>query len=140
MLCINTISRNTCFPSFGSALVQNINSSGRDNFTKVTVNIAVEVATVKVNEDILYPSIQQDNQTERNESWIYDVGSTIFLPWISLSKYIVNPFINIALKYVIATVRDFLPKCPLTTVRSLFSADELQIVRGEVFSDYHIGI
>ena len=33
--------------------------------------------------------------------------------------------------YVIDNVRSFLPKCPLTTVRSRFSADELQIVRGE---------
>ena len=32
--------------------------------------------------------------------------------------------------YVIDTERVFLPKCPLTTVRSRFSADELQIVRG----------
>jgi len=34
-------------------------------------------------------------------------------------------------KYVIDTVRVFLPKCPLTTVGNRFSADELQIVRGE---------
>jgi len=33
--------------------------------------------------------------------------------------------------YVIDTVRVFLPKCPLTTVRSCFSADKLQDVRGE---------
>jgi len=33
--------------------------------------------------------------------------------------------------YVIDTVQVFLPKCPLITVRSRFSADELQIVRGE---------
>ena len=33
--------------------------------------------------------------------------------------------------YVIDTVQDFLPKCPLTTVRSRFSTDKLQIVRGE---------
>ena len=33
--------------------------------------------------------------------------------------------------YVLDTVRVFLPKCPLTTVRSRFSADELQLVRGE---------
>ena len=32
---------------------------------------------------------------------------------------------------VIDTVRVFLPKCPLTTVRSRFSVVELQIVRGE---------
>ena len=33
---------------------------------------------------------------------------------------------------VIDTVRIFLPKCPLTTVRSrVISADELHIVRGE---------
>ena len=35
------------------------------------------------------------------------------------------------LAFVIDTVRVFLPKCPLTTIRSRFSADELQIVRGE---------
>jgi len=29
--------------------------------------------------------------------------------------------------YVIDTVRVFLPKCPLTTVRSWFSADEQQM-------------
>ena len=29
----------------------------------------------------------------------------------------------------IDTVRVFLPKCPLSTVRSRFSADELQLVR-----------
>ena len=33
--------------------------------------------------------------------------------------------------YVIYTVRVFLPKCPLETVRSRFRADELQIVRRE---------
>jgi len=33
--------------------------------------------------------------------------------------------------YVIDTVRVFIPKCPLTTIGSRFSADELQIVRGE---------
>jgi len=33
--------------------------------------------------------------------------------------------------YVIYTVRVVLPKCPLTTVRSRFIADELQIVRDE---------
>jgi len=33
--------------------------------------------------------------------------------------------------YVIDTVRVFLPMCPLTTVRSRFSTDELHIVRGE---------
>jgi len=33
--------------------------------------------------------------------------------------------------YVIDTKRVFLPKCPLTTVRSHFSADDLQIIRGE---------
>jgi len=31
----------------------------------------------------------------------------------------------------IYTVRVFLPKCPLTTVRGLFSAGELHIIRGE---------
>jgi len=34
-------------------------------------------------------------------------------------------------KFVIYTVRVFLPKCPLTTVRRRFSADEIQIVRDE---------
>jgi len=33
--------------------------------------------------------------------------------------------------YVIDTVQVFHPKCPLTTARRRFSADELQIVRGE---------
>ena len=33
--------------------------------------------------------------------------------------------------YVIDTGRVFLPECPFTTIRSRFSADELQIVRGE---------
>jgi len=33
--------------------------------------------------------------------------------------------------YVIDTVRVFLPTCPLTTVRSRFNADKLQIVRGQ---------
>ena len=33
--------------------------------------------------------------------------------------------------YVIDTVQFFLAKCPLTTVGSRFSADKLQIVRGE---------
>ena len=37
------------------------------------------------------------------------------------------------LKHVLDTVRVFLPKCPLTTVRSSLSADELHIVRGEAF-------
>ena len=32
---------------------------------------------------------------------------------------------------IIYTARVFLPKCPLTTVRRRFSADDLQIVRGE---------
>ena len=38
--------------------------------------------------------------------------------------------------YIINTVRVCLPKCPLTTVRSRFSADELQIVRGEASMIY----
>jgi len=33
--------------------------------------------------------------------------------------------------YVIDTVQVFLPNCPLTTVRSLLSVDELHIVRDE---------
>ena len=33
--------------------------------------------------------------------------------------------------YVIDNVRVFLPNCPLTTVRSLLSVDELHIVRDE---------
>jgi len=36
--------------------------------------------------------------------------------------------------YVINTVGVFHPKCPLTTVRSRFSAEELQIVRVEAES------
>jgi len=32
---------------------------------------------------------------------------------------------------VIDTVQVYLPQCPLTTVRSRYSADELQIVRAE---------
>ena len=32
---------------------------------------------------------------------------------------------------VIDTTLVFLPKCPLTTIRNLFSADKLQIVWGE---------
>jgi len=39
--------------------------------------------------------------------------------------------IELPLLQVIDNVRVFLPKCPLTTVRSRFSVDELQIVRGE---------
>ena len=35
-------------------------------------------------------------------------------------------------QYVIYIVRVFLPNCRLTAVRSRFSADEIQIVRGEV--------
>ena len=43
-------------------------------------------------------------------------------------KQKITPFKQI---WVIDTVRVFLQKCPLTTVRSRFSADELQLVRGE---------
>jgi len=39
-----------------------------------------------------------------------------------------------SVSYIIDTVREFLPKCSLTTVRSRFSADQLQIVRGEAKS------
>ena len=48
-------------------------------------------------------------------------GSFLF---IHLLIYIYNLF-------VIDTVQVFLPKCPLTTVRSRFSADELQIIWSE---------
>ena len=68
--------------------MQNVRSSSRDNITIVTVNIAVEVATVKVNEDIFYPRAQQDkgNQTDNNANWIYALESTIFLPWVALGS------------------------------------------------------
>ena len=41
---------------------------------------------------------------------------------------------------VIDIVGVFLPKCPLTTVRSRFSADELQLVRGEAYEYVHVDI
>ena len=38
---------------------------------------------------------------------------------------------TMVINYVIDTIQVFLPKYPLTTVRSCFSADKLQIVRGK---------
>ena len=52
-----------------------------------------------------------------------------YIPVYSLI-YVENRTCAIML-YVIDTVRVFLPKCPLITVRNRFSADELQIVRVE---------
>jgi len=49
-----------------------------------------------------------------------------------------NYTLHYQIHLVIDTVRVFLPKCPLTTVRSRFSADELQIVWGE--AEGHHGV
>ena len=45
--------------------------------------------------------------------------------------YTANIYLLPRQRYVLDTVRVLLPKCLLTIVRSRFSADELQIVRGE---------
>ena len=45
--------------------------------------------------------------------------------------YTANIYLLPRQRYVLYTVRVLLPKCPLTTVRSRFSADKLQIIRGE---------
>ena len=56
------------------------------------------------------------------------------IPKVWLWKMVVGHILSWAdfyVIYVIDTVRVFFPKCPLTTVRNRFSADELQISRVE---------
>ena len=67
-------------------------------------------------------------ETQNNNTFIY-----MYLI-IKRSNYtlLFNFFNCVSIYYVIYTVQVFLLKCPLATVRSRFSADELQIVQSEV--------
>ena len=103
-------------------------SSERDNITIVTNNIAVEVAKVDVNEDIRYPRIQKDqeNTTTKNDRWVYDLESTLFLPRVALgSKNIVNLIPRFPWQiewnaFFISTTQQFVKQQTIVIVRWLY--------------------
>jgi len=57
--------------------------------------------------------------------------SHVNIEFADLLFFSVKRVASLIVVYVRYLYSFFLPKCPLTTVRSQFSADKLQIVRGE---------
>jgi len=66
----------------GTALVKQLETSDETSKAIVKSNIAIEVTVARAN-NIVYPRQQVGNESE-SENWVYETGSTIFLPASSL--------------------------------------------------------